>query len=179
MVHIVCTIENQSVLHRVFHTQRKKREMNKKKHFFCRAFFFFVQSNRPSHIFYRSCFFGSSYHLITFLFSPSLVDFLFVFFSYQQTVKMSWNDDYFFVHRDGFSSCTIAFAIAFAYLAFFRHLTHFFSICVQNIQFRASITGALQQQWMKSFFAIASIKGIFELFSQCVFFSSLLHHHSL
>lgn len=49
MVHIVCTIENQSVLHRVFHTQRKKREMNKKKHFFCRAFFFsFRATVRPT-----------------------------------------------------------------------------------------------------------------------------------
>lgn len=46
MVHIVCTIENQSVLHRVFHTQRKKREMNKKKTFFLPSIFF--RSEQPS-----------------------------------------------------------------------------------------------------------------------------------
>lgn len=141
-------------------------------------FFSWQLGSRPSHIFYRFAFFLGRH--IIWLRSFSLHLWL-IFCSCSFLINKRWKCPEtmttFFVHRE-----TVAFFVwvcAVAYLAFSSAFNSFFACChfCPNIQFRASITGALcrAQQWMKNpSLPSPSIWGIFELFSQSVFFLLLL-----
>lgn len=110
---------------------------------------------------------------------------LFVFFSYQQTVKMSWNDDYFFVviHREMVFLLFILMkekerVCVFAYLAFSLAFNSFFSVCSLPFLSKYTISCFYYKRFTMNerkkkaflFLPFASIWGIFELFSQSVFF---------
>lgn len=122
-------VYNEESVHREFHAKVQEKKFFFAEHFFCLSLLS-QQPSVPHFLSFCLSFFRSSYHLITFLFTPSLVDFLFVLFSYQQTVKMcpETMTTFFFVHQDGFfSSC------AFAYLAiFFSLLSHSLFLCAFN-----------------------------------------------
>lgn len=137
MVHIVCTIENQSV-HRVSFTLEKEEEkkMKEEKNIFFRRAFFCALGNRPSHIFYRCCFFWVviSFDYVSFLsiFGWFSVRVLFLSTNGKNVLKrwlLFCSSRWFFVLCRCRCLCLCLFRIFSAFNSFF------FYLCVQIYNF--------------------------------------------